>query len=278
MTFNPPMISNQQIYSGNTATVLSAGSIVFPSAVNHAIETNPRMLASYNMSLGVQRNIGWGTVVDVAYVGTLGRHLTISRSILSRPETRFLASSLDPTTGKPLSDDFLRPYSGYTNIPMQYFDVTSSYDSLQTQVTHRFRHNLLFEVVWTWSKTMGYTDSYDGTLVSYANIRVYNYGESSEDRTHNFAVNWRWDIPSLARNTKPVSAVFAIGRSPASRLVRGSPQAISFTTLDGTDMNGGGDSQHVFLTGPATLPKDQRNLNRFFDTSVVHRPAAGTYR
>jgi hypothetical protein len=60
MTFNPPTISNQQIYYGNTATVLSAGSIVFPSVVNHAIETNPRMLASYNMSLGVQRNIGGG--------------------------------------------------------------------------------------------------------------------------------------------------------------------------------------------------------------------------
>jgi hypothetical protein len=182
---------------------------VFPSAVNHAIETNPRMLASYNMSFGVQRNIGWGTVVDVAYVGTLGRHLSDYRQINTLPPgTRFLASSQDPTTGKPLSDDFLRPYSGYTNIPMQYFDVTSSYDSLQTQVTHGFRHSLQFGVVWTWSKTMGYTDSYDGTLASYANIRVYNYGESSEDRTHNFAVNWLWDITSPARNTKPVDAVF----------------------------------------------------------------------
>jgi hypothetical protein len=41
-------------------------------------------------------------------------------------------------------------------------------------------------------------------------------------------------------------------------------------------MNGGGDSQHVFLMGPATLPKDQRIFNRFFDTSVVHRTAAST--
>jgi hypothetical protein len=140
-------------------------------------------------------------------VGTFGRHLSDYRQINTLPPgTCFLASSLDPTTGKPLSDGFLRPYSGYTNIPMQY-----------------------------------------------------------------------WDIPSPARNTKPVHAVFGNWQiSGIAAFVSGSPQAISFTTLDGTDMNGGGDSQHVFLTGPATLPKDRRTSNRFFDTSVVHRPAAGT--
>jgi len=154
-------------------------------------------------------------VVDVACVGTFGRHLSDYRQINTLPPgTCFLASSLDPTTGKPLSDGFLRPYSGYTNIPMQYFDVTSSYD-LQTQVTHRFRHSLQFGGVWTRSKTMGYTDSYDGTLASYANIRVYNYGESSEDTispsTGSGIFRHRPGIPSRCTPSS------AIGRSPASR-------------------------------------------------------------
>jgi len=85
------------------------------------------MLASFNSSFDVHRNIGWGTVVDAAYVSTLGRHLSDFRNINLVPYgARFLASNQDPTTGRPLPDDFFRPYPGYGNIPMQYFDITSS--------------------------------------------------------------------------------------------------------------------------------------------------------
>jgi len=278
LTFNPPMINNQQIYYGNTATVLSAGSISFPTSVNHAIETNPRMLASYNLSFGIQRNVGWGTVLDVAYVGTLGRHLSDFRQINTLMSgTHFQAWGIDPTTGKPYSDDFLRPYQGYSNIPMQYFDITSSYHSLQTQLTHRFRHGLQFGGVWTWSKTMGYTDSYNGTLATYANIRFYNYGEADSDRTHNVAVNWLWDIPLPSSNIRPMHAVFGNWQiSGILTLISGAPQNFSFSTVDGTDITGGGDGAHVFLTGPTTLPKDQRTFDRFFKKSVVTRPAQGT--
>ena len=39
--------------------------------------------AVYNFSLGVQRDIGFNTVIDVAYVGSLARHLLQRRSINS---------------------------------------------------------------------------------------------------------------------------------------------------------------------------------------------------
>jgi hypothetical protein len=278
MTFNPPMISNQQIFYGNTSTFLNATGVQFPSSVNHAIETNPKMLASYNMSLGIQRNIGWGTVVDVAYVGTLGRHLSDFKNINQLPYgIRFLPQSLDPTTGKALADDFLRPYQGYGSIPMQFFDITSSYHSLQAQVTHRFSKGLQFGAVWTWSKAMGYTDSYNGTIATYVNPRVWNYGESDNDRTHNVAINWLWNIPSPTKNIKPLNAVLGHWQlSGIVAFVSGAPQQISYSTVDGADITGGGDGSRVFVTGPATLPKDQRTFTQFFNTAVFRRPAQGT--
>jgi len=55
---------------------------------------------TYNMSFGIQRDIGFHSVLDVSYVGSLGRHLAQSRSLNAVPYgTNFQASSIDPTTG-----------------------------------------------------------------------------------------------------------------------------------------------------------------------------------
>lgn len=76
--------------------------------------------AVYNFSLGVQRDIGFKTVLDVSYVGSLSRHLLQRRSINAVAYgQRFQAASIDPTVSggaTPLPDNFLRPYKGYGDI------------------------------------------------------------------------------------------------------------------------------------------------------------------
>src|SRR5262249_7744635 len=110
----------------------------------------------YNWSLGIQRNLGFGAVFDVAYVGNVGRHLLQRRSLNAVPYgTRFLASSVDSTTGNtPLPDNFLRPLPGYADIQYIEMSSTSNYHSLQTQVNKRFSKGLQFGVSWTWSKVL----------------------------------------------------------------------------------------------------------------------------
>ena len=52
----------------------------------------------HSYSLGVQRNIGLGTVIDVAYVGTLSRHLVQTRNLNTIPYlTTFQKSAQDPS-------------------------------------------------------------------------------------------------------------------------------------------------------------------------------------
>ena len=46
-----------------------------PSSFSRTIDVNPKTVTAYHASFGVQRNIGWGTVVDASYVGSFGRHL-----------------------------------------------------------------------------------------------------------------------------------------------------------------------------------------------------------
>ena len=47
----------------------------FPSSFSRTIEARPKTVTAYHASFGVQRNVGWGTVVDASYVGSFGRHL-----------------------------------------------------------------------------------------------------------------------------------------------------------------------------------------------------------
>ena len=69
----------------------------------------------YNWSLGVQRDIGFNLIADVAYVGNAARNQLINRPINGRPYGyTYQPSSLDPTNvaggqAQPLPDDFLRP-------------------------------------------------------------------------------------------------------------------------------------------------------------------------
>lgn len=89
------------------------------------------------MSLGIQRKIGFGTVLDVSHVGTLGRHLSdyIALNTVA-PGAHFLASSQSPIGGI-LPDNFMRPFPGYGTINLETYGLISSYHSLQAQVTRQ---------------------------------------------------------------------------------------------------------------------------------------------
>ena len=61
-----------------------------------SIEFKPPIV--YNWSLGVQRDLGWNLVGDVAYVGNAARNQRVDRPINGRPYGyAYQPSSLDPT-------------------------------------------------------------------------------------------------------------------------------------------------------------------------------------
>ena len=82
----------------------------------------------YNWSLGVQRDIGWQLVADVAYVGNAARDQLINRAD-QRPALRLRLPAVEPgsdqrhraDSAQPLPDDLLRPYRGYGAITQREF-------------------------------------------------------------------------------------------------------------------------------------------------------------
>jgi hypothetical protein len=251
----------------------------------YAIQRDYQPPTVYNWSFGVQQNLGWGTVLDTAYVGNIGRHLLQRRNLNAVPYgARFLATSIDPSTvtatsaGTPLPDNFLRPIQGYGDIMYVEFGSSSNYHSLQTQVNKRFSKGLQFGLSWTWGKAMNFVNGNDEAINPLLDYRMRNYGLSNFDRTHNFVLNYVYNVPKLSAvlPNPVVSAVFDNWDiSGVTSFISGQPMGLGYSLVSGADLTGGGGSgvdSRVVLTGDPVLPKSERTELRHFRTEVVQPP------
>ena len=155
----PPFSYRPTAYYGTLNTFLSAAGAIFPSSVQGTDWS--KLAQMYSFSTGIQQSVGFATVIDVAFVGNLGRHLLQAQQLNTLPYgARFLPSSQDPTNpGKPLPDSFLAPYTGVGSINYGEPVGTSNYYALQIQANRRFAHGLEFKTNFTWSKSMDYVSS-----------------------------------------------------------------------------------------------------------------------
>src|SRR5207244_8664920 len=78
---NPPNVNTPQLIYGTMDTLFAAGGASAfasrPSTVSGTvtgIDTVNKTPRSYNYSAGIQRSLGWGTVVDVPYSGSQVRN------------------------------------------------------------------------------------------------------------------------------------------------------------------------------------------------------------
>lgn len=178
----------------------------------------------HSFSLGVQRNIGGGTMIDIAYVGTLSRHLVQTRNLNAIPYfTTFQKSAQDPSrfdagvpdveAGLPdvyrragynfsgtnaLPLNFLRPYPGFAEVNYREFTGSSNYHSLQVSAARRLSAGVSFQAAYTWSRAFvtGDTD-FEGNHPY--DVRRYDYAVAEFDRTHTFVANYVYDVPALRR-------------------------------------------------------------------------------
>jgi hypothetical protein len=274
-----PIVQTPLVQFGTIATFRSAqGFASPPSVVAWDRDLKPNRVM--NMSLSVQRTVGFGTVVDVGYTGSLGRHLSWQRSLQEIPiGARFAPANADPTNrAVPLPDVFLRPLQGYSDIGYNEGAGTSNYHSLQATANRRFAHSVEFGASWTWSKAMDYVDGAFGAINTLAGRRSWNYGPAGFDRTQVFKLNWMWDLPKRNWSVAPLRAV--LNGWQASGILTfqsGAPVGVGFTQVTAQDLIGTPSiSPRIVVTANPVLPKGDRSFERNFDTSVFRVPAAGT--
>jgi hypothetical protein len=280
----PPVTVTPVVNYTTIKDLLSAAQFLTPANVR-GVETNYHPPQMYNWSLAIQRDLGWGTVLDVSYVGTVGRHLYNLQSLNALTYgTNFKASNIDPTlTGnKPLPANFLRPYQGFADITYQSWFATTNYNSLQTHVTRRFSKGLMMGAAWTWSKAMGYAET-AGILNPFIGYRTRGYGKMAYDRTHNFVLSYSYELPKFSVYWNNAFTRFASDRwqvTGVTSFISGAPTGITYTLVSGADntgATGSGVDTRVDVTCNATLPKGSQSFYQAFNTKCVGPPGAATF-
>jgi hypothetical protein len=276
----PPLLSTPVVNFGQMSSLLSNTGLLFPSNVL-ALDPNVDMPQVMNYSLSVQHNIGFGTVVDVAYSASLARHLMWLRPLNAIPfGANFSRTNEDPTLpGRPLPPAFLRPTIGYNNINMRELASSSNYHSMQVSLNRRFQKGLQLGLAWTWSKALDFNDDDNNVISTLVPLRVWNYGLAAFDRTHVVKLNWLWEVPGGNWSNPAARALFKGWElSGIASFISGQPLGLGYTTTVPIDITGSPtDGARIAITGNPILPKSERTFERNFRIDVFQLPAVGTY-
>ena len=231
---NPKIVQTAQVSANNIANLPTLGGNFGTGVLGNIVgaDHNGQVPTVYSYSLGVQEELGRGTTLDVAYVGTLSRHLVTSRDVNAVPYGyAFTAAAQDPSacgwngtvgldpylvgssyqaagysyTGicalgrNAYTDAPLVPYKGYGQMSYMKFDGTANYNSLQASLQRRFTKGLTLGAVYTYSHTIttanGDQDSQDPF-----NPRGLDYRSAGWDRRQVFAANYVYNLPKLSKH------------------------------------------------------------------------------
>jgi len=281
MVVNPPVQIEPRIFYGNMDTLLQRSGLLFPGSTSAIQLQDEKIPSIYRYSLGIQRDIGHATVVDVSYVGNVGKHLLQSQDQNVIPYgARFQSQHIDPVTGLAYPDDFFRPIPGYEGISTAMNSGTSNYNSLQVALNRRFARGVSFGVAYTYAKTMN-TGSGEGDLLpKFRPWRIWMYGPANFDQTHMFVFNYVWDLPKPSKRFSSSGARLVVGSvldnwqvSGVTTMASGLPQGISMGTVSGVDLSGGGDGTRANVIARPQLSHGARTFDRWFNTAAFVMPA-----
>jgi hypothetical protein len=277
---NPPVASTPTLYYSTLSTYAQNPGYSGPSDITVISGRQPTpTVMNYSFSIQHQAH---NTMFDVAYVGSLARHLSVQRNINAIAMfARFDPKNADPTqTNTPLQDNFLRPYRGYGNINQREFSGTSNYQALQVSANRRFSKGVQFGASYTWSKTLTVSSGDNGGLSSYFPTRSWNYGPASFNQPQTLVLNYMYDVPKIGTMTGFRPAKWVLDNwqvTGISSFLSGSPFTPGFTLVDGQDLTGSTDGARITVIGDPRLDKSQKTFSRAFNTDVFKRTALGSF-
>ncbi len=242
------------------------------------------------LTFSISRQLVPNLVLEVGYVGKLGRHMELWHSV----NPAVYIPGTDPATGQ--------PYSTLANVNSRRIraldfghiaaigryesEGNSSFNSLQSTLRYTFSHGLSLLNSYTYSHSI---DIVSCTLACLAGQDPYNLngsrGSSDYDRRHVDALSLVYDIPSAYRGQNSALKQVVNGWEVSSlvRLVTGAP----FSVLDGFDasLTGansplGGTQGRPDLIGNPYLSGDrskEQKILKWFDPAAFRVNLPGTY-
>jgi len=144
-------------------------------------------------SFGPEIAISGNTSLNISYVGQEAHHL---RKLYALNQGQIVTPGVGPVVF-PFPD-----WNKGSAITMLETNGNSNYNALQVQATHRSSHGLVFNLGYTWSKSLG--DVTDNLSTGTASSQLYpenvynpraDYGPLNFDQRHRAYANWIYDLP-----------------------------------------------------------------------------------
>ncbi|MEO6965500.1 MAG: carboxypeptidase regulatory-like domain-containing protein [Acidobacteriaceae bacterium] len=223
---NPPYVKSANVLN----SLLSNGTVGTPKAPTtqtlSIIQPSYTPVQVQTYSLTVEHQLAPSTVAHVAYVGSLGRHLSASGfdvnsalpvttpsapNCLGSGQQASASYDFDPCINAgSASQDHTRPYQGYSKMNSEFDGGSSNYNSLQTGLIYRTSRAQV-NLSYTYSKTLGTINPHSGgntygsTVQNPRNVAA-EYGPLDFDFTHVFTGTWVYNVPLFEHSSRPVAA------------------------------------------------------------------------
>jgi hypothetical protein len=187
-----------------------------------------KLPTSYMWSTGVQREVPFGFIVDVTYVGRRG---------LYQPRERNINQARPGTATPGVNIAALRPYKGYGVIRMTENAARSMYNSLQVSVDRRYSNGLKVGLAYTLGKSTDNGSDKRNVLWDPYDDTIYE-GPSNFDRRHALSLYYIYDLPFWREPTNLLQNILGGWQISGAAFMRtGTP----FTITRGDDRAGTGD-------------------------------------
>jgi Carboxypeptidase regulatory-like domain len=174
---------------------------------------NPDFTSPYSMNfnLNIQRELPGSMILQIGYVGELGRHEEMAY------EGNPIWPSFAATCAQSSSCIANRAYEQYFNptatewapgdifasVGTQNTVGVSSYNSLQASLNKRFSHGLQFQISYTYSHAIDDGSSFENSSFGTQGTNPYNFamdrGDSAYDARHRFVAEYDYELPGISK-------------------------------------------------------------------------------
>jgi hypothetical protein len=301
-------------------TPITAGAAVPPSCgpgvptpcttyAPQGIQANAKTPTVQEWNVSVERELTHSTVLRVAYVGSFGYHglLSVDPNAISAQVCSVstgctaggAAASGTPATAANQS----HVAQGAQYIPVGtrpnpylgagffwYTEGNSSYNALETELSHRFSHGLQVRASYTWSKNLDMNSGLTGAqaqnqpqMVLDHNDPRRDWGPSALNPASQFTLSGRYELPFGPGKYWLRNVTGAAAKIVGGWQVNGILTALSgfpFTPVIGSNRSGDGDTRNPdrpslnpSFSGPIVLGQ----VGQWYNPNAFILPAAGTY-
>jgi len=193
---DPPLVQTTTITNTSFDSPLGTGTVtpgLGPNALTTTGTPTFKVPSYADFNLSVQQQVAPSTLLEIAYVGSVSRHM-LGELDLNMPT--LAARTANPITAL----NNIRPYLGYSDFHTRVPMYTANYNSLQVSLNHRSR-DLTLGIAYTWSKNL--TDQSNDRATGTNNTTTYaydpkmDYGPSTLNEPQIFIANFVYKVPFM---------------------------------------------------------------------------------